>query len=136
MPLRVFAVLGVVAVCALVPVRAGAAPEPAPRAVNLVATPAVKRALRAAFLRLHRSARPSSVRGPLKGSVYYARYGRFYWALATFSLPVVGTTDQPEVFRRVAGGRWVDKGDTGGNLCAVPRPVVAVWRLLARRTGC
>ena len=113
-----------------------AAPERAPRAVNLVATPAVKRALRAVFLRLHRSTRPASVRGPLNGSVYYARYGRVYWALATFSLPVVGTTDQPEVFRRVVGGRWVDKGDTGGNLCAVPRPVVAVWRLLARRTGC
>lgn len=97
--------------------------------VNLVATTAVKRALRASFLRAHRSLSPAQVRGPLRGSVYYARYGAFEWALATFSVPRVGTTDQPEVFRRRRGGAWVDRGDTGGSLCAVPRAVVRLWGL-------
>jgi hypothetical protein len=123
------------------PGRARAAFGPAtgtarPKAVNLVVTPPVRRAIRAAFVRAHADMTPSAIKGPLKGSVYYARYGRAYWALATFSLPRVGTTDQPEVFRRPAGGRWLDRGDTGGELCKVPRPVVAVWHLLDRRTGC
>ena len=104
----------------------------AARPVNLVVTPAVRRALRAAFIRAHPAVRPARIKGPLRGSVYYARYGRYEWALATFSLPLVGTTDQPEVFRRRVGGRWVDLGDTGGSLCAVPRAVVSLWDLLSR----
>jgi hypothetical protein len=105
-------------------------------AVNLVAAPRVKRELRAAFLRAHPGFAPRRVRGPLRGSVYYARYRGNHWALATFSLPRVGTTDQPELFRRRLGARWRDLGDTGGSLCEVPRPVVRVWHLLRLRRSC
>ena len=115
---------------------ATAAASPAADAVNLRATPAVKRALRSAFLRAHPALDPARTRGPLRGTVYYARLGRTEWALATFWMPRVGTTDQPEVFSRRVGGRWRDRGDTGGSLCVVPRPVVRVWGLMRLRTSC
>ena len=104
--------------------------------VNLRATPQVKRALRAAFLRAHPALDGRRVRGPLRGTVYYARLRATEWALATFWMPRVGTTDQPEVFSRRVRGRWRDRGDTGGSLCAVPRSVVRLWGLLRFRTSC
>ena len=115
---------------------AGAFALPAADAVNLRATPAVKRALRSTFLRAHPELDRARTRGPLRGTVYYARLGRAEWALATFWMPRVGTTDQPEVFSRRVGGRWRDRGDTGGSLCVVPRAVVRVWGLLRLRASC
>lgn len=70
------------------------------------------------------------VAGPIVGSVFYARYGKAEWAIATFSVPFTGTTDMPEVFRRTPGHGWVDRGDTGGDpFSAVPQAVSAVWGL-------
>ena len=106
----------------------GAAGSP-PRPVNLVATPTVKAALRHAFLTAHRQYAPRGVKGPLKGGTYYGRYGPFEYALAIFDVPRTGTTDMPELFRRPAGGRWRDQGDTGGEVCPpfVPLPLIKLW---------
>lgn len=97
--------------------------------VNLVATPTVKAQLRSAFLRAHRGYAPAKVRGPLKGRTYYGRYGKKEYAVATFSVPLTGTTDQPELFRRPRGGAWRDLGDTGGEVCPpyVPLPLLRLW---------
>ena len=97
--------------------------------VNLVATPAVKTALRASFLKAHSRLAPAKVRGPLKGQTYYGRYRGVEYALAVFSIPRLGTTDQPELFRRVPPGRWHDRGDTGGEVCLpwVPLPLLKLW---------
>jgi len=99
------------------------------RPVNLVATPAVKAQLRAAFLRAHPIYAPARVRGPIKGRTYYGRYGSKEYALAVFSVPRTGTTDQPELFRRPRGGAWRDTGDTGGEACPpyVPLPLIKLW---------
>jgi hypothetical protein len=104
--------------------------QPATRdARNLVATPKVKQALRAAFLA--KSGRTRGIKGPLKGTTYYGSYRGREYAFATFSVPRFGTQDQPEVFSRVAGGRWFDRGDTGGEICPgwIPLPLIKVWKL-------
>lgn len=97
--------------------------------VNLVATPAVKAALRAAFLKTHSTLAPAKVRGPLKGHTYYGRYRGVEYAVATFSIARLGTTDQPEIFRRVPPQAWKDRGDTGGEVCPpwVPLPLLKLW---------
>lgn len=100
--------------------------------VNLVATPSVKAALRASFLKAHRQYTSAQVKGPIKGRTYYGSYKGKEYALAVFSIPRFGTTDQPELFvRAAAGGAWVDKGDTGGEVCAgwVPLPLIKLWAL-------
>ena len=100
--------------------------------VNLVATPAVKAALRSTFLAAHTRYAPARVKGPLKGGTYYGSYGGFEYALAVFDLPRTGTTDMPELFRRPAGGRWSDVGDTAGEVCPprVPLPLIKVWHFV------
>jgi hypothetical protein len=71
------------------------------------------------------------VRGPL-GRVYYGRCGGTRYALASFWHVIggtnFGTQDQPERFRRRAGRRWMDRGDTGGQVCGTfPAPLIAAW---------
>jgi hypothetical protein len=95
-------------------------------AVNLVATPAVKAALRRAFCR-HVTSGPCP-RGPLKTAklrTYYGRVGVNEYAVAYFDV----MADQPEWFSRRVRGTWRDRGDTGGDLCGqIPRSlVVGVW---------
>jgi hypothetical protein len=118
------AVLGLVA-CLVLTGAAGVA-RGAGGAVNLRATPAVKQGLRAAFLAHADPSIRAGVRGPLPGSVYYGRSGGLEWALATFSLPRVGTTDQPERFRRRPGGKWTDLG--AGSRTPGCRPPTATTR--------
>jgi hypothetical protein len=130
-----------VLVCALGAVAVGSAPAGVPTerfpaagtpvARNLVATPAVKAALRAAHLaRVPRSDR-AATRGPLKGTTYYGAVGSWRYALATFSHPRVGTTDQPELFSKAPGRTWRDRGDTGGCLSKgiIPRALLRLWHL-------
>ena len=75
---------------------------------------------------------PVKVRGP-RGRVYHGRCGKTRYALATFSHTFgdlfLGTQDQPERFRRKPGGRWRDRGDTGGVVCdgVAPRALVRLW---------
>ena len=113
-----------------------AATEPA---VNLTATPAVRSALRATYLSHVTGVPRAKVKGPLPGTLYYARHRGREWAIAAFSRPLTGTTDQPELFVRPVGGRWIDRGDTAGGLdvCApsVPAPVLRVWGLFRRCDG-
>jgi hypothetical protein len=98
-------------------------------ATNLRISARDRAALRAAVVRCHGATR---IAGPLQGSVYYARYRGFDWAIATFSIGPARTTDQPERFVRRSGTRrWTDLGDTGGPLSehGLPCPVLRVWRL-------
>jgi hypothetical protein len=107
-------------------------------AVNLVATPRVKAMLRASFLIAHHQYRQKRVKGPLRGTTYYGRYGKTEYAFATFSVPRTGTTDQPELFKRPARGVFRDVGDTGGEICKsrVPLALIKVWRLKPSGSGC
>jgi hypothetical protein len=119
--------------CALVlgvalPVAANGA---TPIARNLVATAQVKAALRAAHLQTLPAADRAATRGPLPKSTYYGSYGSRRYALATFSHPRVGTTDQPELFSKTPGRAWRDHGDTGGCLTKgiLPRALLRLWHL-------
>ena len=102
-----------------------------PIARNLVATAKVKAALRAAHLRTVPAADRAKTRGPLRGSTYYGSYGSRRYALATFSHPRVGTTDQPELFSKLPGHPWRDRGDSGGCLTkgVIPPALVRLWHL-------
>jgi hypothetical protein len=94
--------------------------------------------IRAAFLLEHPQYSPKRVKGPLKGTTYYGRYRRTYYAFATFSVPRTGTTDQPELFKRPPGGVFHDRGDTGGEICKrkVPLALIRVWHLKPSSPGC
>jgi hypothetical protein len=107
-------------------------------ALNLVATPKVKAMLRASFLIAHHQYKQRRVKGPLRGKTYYGSYRNTEYAVATFSVPRTGTTDQPEIFKRPAGGLFRDSGDTGGEICKrkVPLPLIKVWRLKPSGSGC
>jgi hypothetical protein len=96
---------------------------------NLAATPRVKAALRAAFIRTHSNLAARSIRGPLRGRTYYGSYQGREYAVAVFSIPRLSTQDQPEVFRRPRGGVWRDLGDTGGDICppTIPLSLLKVW---------
>ena len=98
---------------------------------NLAATAKVKAALRATFIRTHSTLTARSIRGPLRGRTYYGSYQGREYAVAVFSIPRLGTQDQPEVFRRPRAGVWRDLGDTGGDICppTIPLPLLKVWNL-------
>jgi hypothetical protein len=109
-----------------------------PKAVNLVATPRVKAMLRAAFILKHHQYSQRRIKGPLKGTTYFGRYGKTEYAFSVFSVPRTGTTDQPELFKRPAHGIFRDLGDTGGEICKrdVPLALIKVWRLKPSSAGC
>jgi len=94
----------------------------APSCRNLRVTTSVRIALRRAH---------GNRDGPIeKGSVYYGRCGSTQYAIATFSEALA---DQPEKFRKLAGRRWVDKGDGFETGCGdarrpIPRALVRLWR--------
>ena len=96
---------------------------------NLVATAAVKAQLREAHLKLLSAAARKGVRGPLKGKTYYGSFGSTRYAIATFSVPGLGTQDQPELFSKPAGRPWRDRGDTGGCISSriIPAPLLRLW---------
>lgn len=93
----------------------------APSCRNLRVTTSVRLALRRAH---------GNRDGPIeKGSVYYGRCGSTQYAIATFSEALA---DQPEKFRKLAGRRWVDKGDGFESGCGdarrpIPRALVRLW---------
>jgi hypothetical protein len=124
--MRVSILVAVVAALTSVSVPAARTAE---GARNLSATPKVKAALRAAFIRTHSNLTASTIRGPLRGRTYYGNYGRREYAVAVFSIPRFGTQDQPEIFRRPVQGRWRDLGDTGGDICpaTIPLPLLKLW---------
>jgi hypothetical protein len=113
------------------PVAANARVDATPIAKNLVVTAKIKAALRTAHLRTLPAADRAATRGPLPRSTYYGSYGSRRYALATFSHPRVGTTDQPELFSKVPGRPWRDHGDTGGCLTkgVLPPALLRVWHL-------
>ena len=119
MPVRLAAL-----VCAAALVAVGAPAARAARCTphNLVATAAVKAALRSA----HHRVTPSDT-GPRAGSVYYGKCGRTRWAMASFRHRNGGYDDQPESFKLAPGKRrWRDLGDDGA--CqAIPAQLRALW---------
>jgi hypothetical protein len=98
-------------------------------AKNLTATPAVKAALRSAFLAAQKPPKRIGVEGPLPGKTYYDSYGVTRYAVATFSVPTFGTQDQPELFKQLPGEAWIDEGDTGGCISSsiIPVPLLTLW---------
>jgi hypothetical protein len=110
----------------------GASPRPSGGvAATLVVTPLATAALRRALLDCYRGPGKRRIKGPRAGTVHLARFGGYVWAIATFSLPATGTTDQPERFiRRVGRRQWRDLGDTGGPLSdRLPCPVLTAWHI-------
>lgn len=99
----------------------------------------VSKSLKRTLLRVHidfTRGRYRQVVGPL-GRVYYGRCGQTRYAFASFSHKTAetdfGVMDQPARFRRPAGGRWRDLGDTGGDVChGVPAALVKLWGLYGR----
>jgi hypothetical protein len=89
-------------------------------AENLLATPAVKAGLTAAYTAAHPSTR---VEAPLPGRTWYGRITGYEFAVATFGA-------HPTVFSRPPGGRWELERDTHGAVCASIVPVallVGTW---------
>lgn len=119
------ATLAVVAIIVGLATAAGAAPAAA-SCQNLRIGPTLRSALT--------QAHPQKKEGPIaKGSVYYGRCGSTRYALATFSNALA---DQPERFRRRAGHRWFDLGDTGdpfdcssSNDYRIPHSLLRLWHV-------
>jgi hypothetical protein len=100
-----------------------------PMAMNLVATPSVKTALRSAYLRAHPGLPAARIGAPVAGRTYYGdRMGTRY-AVATF---VVGPGPaHPTIFRTDVRGRWHVLRERHGGVCAdvVPIELIAIWWL-------
>jgi hypothetical protein len=88
---------------------------------NLVATPAVKAALRSAYLAAHPR---SQVGAPAAGRTYYGSYSGTRYAVATFGA-------YPTIFRTDVHGRWRVRRETHGGICTnvVPIDLIRVWSL-------
>jgi hypothetical protein len=107
---------------------------------NLRLTAPVTRAWARAFVRARRLGhlRVRRVRGSFYGRCGPTHYGRAVFVprrgQRVTERQQVLLQDQPDVFRRVAGGRWRDISDTGGDVpCGgrrgYPRALVRVWHL-------
>lgn len=100
-----------------------------PMSENLVATPNVKAALRAAYLRAHRELPASRVGAPVAGRTYYGRHAGTLYAVATFA---VGTRPtHPTILSTDRRGRWHVRRQTHGGICTdvVPLELIEVWWL-------
>ena len=88
---------------------------------NLVATAAVKAALRSAYLAAHPR---TQVGAPVAGRTYYGSYSGTRYAVATFGA-------HPTIFRTDFRGRWHVRRETHGGICAnvVPIDLIRVWSL-------
>jgi hypothetical protein len=102
--------------------------------------PALRRQLRAAFVRAHPRLAGKRLRGPF--NVRFASYPEGEsvddYALARFTHPRLAAGSQPEAFAlsRGTASRWRDLASTAGTLCTdfygngiVPRDVIRVWLL-------
>jgi hypothetical protein len=88
---------------------------------NLVAAPAVKAALRSAYVAAHPG---SQVGAPAPGRTYYGSYSGTRYAVATFGA-------YPTIFRTDVHGRWRVRRETHGGICTtvVPIDLIRVWSL-------
>ena len=91
---------------------------------NLVATPGVKAALRAAYLEAHPALSEAQVGSPVPGRTYYGSYSGTHYAVATFGA-------YPTIFRTDQRGRWHVRRETHGGICTnvVPIDLIRVWSL-------
>jgi hypothetical protein len=105
-------------------------------AMNLVATPGVKAALRSAYLAAHPGLAPASVGAPVAGRTYYGSYSGARYAVATFA--VGGRAAYPTIFRTDRHGAWQVRRQTHGGICTdvVPSELIATWWLEHWRGRC
>jgi hypothetical protein len=82
---------------------------------NLVATPGVKAALRATFLRAHPEYSSAQVGAPVSGRTYYGSYSNTRYAIATFA--VGSGPSYPTIFKTDRHGRWQVRRQTRGAIC-------------------
>ena len=105
--------------------------EPAFNARNLPVTGKIQRQLRAAFVAKHGSSwqKAKSILGPKNVATYYGRYRGREYATAVFSVPTSREQGQPEIFSRTIGGHWIDRGESGTQICTntIPLPLVKLW---------
>jgi mono/diheme cytochrome c family protein len=79
------------------------------------------------------------LRGPLKGTkkkttqVKWARVGKTEWAIGTFVGAKVKKKNQPEIFRRATGKRWVNTVTSRGCFKKVPLKVRKAWKIAKGR---
>lgn len=99
----------------------------------LKSSPALKRSLLRTHLAfLKRNHTPYTATDGPHGRVYYGRCRDSFYALANFGHKIgdgpFDQTDQPERFSRRLGGKWHDRGDTGGDICgAAPADLAKLW---------
>jgi hypothetical protein len=100
-----------------------------PMSANLVATPQVKAALHAAYLRAHRELPPGRVGAPVAGRTYFGWHEGTLYAVATFA--VRSGSDHPTIFSTDRRGRWHVRRQTHGEICTdvVPLELIRVWWL-------
>src|SRR5947208_1752367 len=77
---------------------------------NLVATPGVKAALRAAYLEAHPALSEAQVGSPVPGCTYYGSYSGTRFAVATFGA-------YPTIFKTDRHGCWHVRRETHGAIC-------------------
>lgn len=128
---RLVASLIACAICALAPALASSSQLAPGKARNLPVTPRIKQQLRAVYVANHRYEKAVDLLGPIRGTIRYGTYRAREYALASFSRPLFGTQGQPEMFTRSIGGRWFDRGESGGTVCSNtwPLPLLKVWGL-------
>jgi len=99
---------------------------------NLAVTPAVRQAVRNAVITGEDRSLAKKTKGPLTG-MYYGDYQGVEYAVAAFSMPYTGTTDQPTLFVRLPHVPWfVSITDLGGagpldQATVIPCPLRQVW---------
>lgn len=133
----------------------------APEAVNLVATPEVRRAIEQAYSGYVAGKIPFNIgyiAGEAPRTVYYGYYAptATYWAFAELMPsqaaidryhqlppnsvlnPLIFFQDGPYIFARPAGGQWHFVTDTGGALCSPPLPekLLVVWSISPADSSC
>jgi hypothetical protein len=127
------------------PTRSSATGSDSGLAVSLPATPALRVALREAYVAARPGIRLKEVAGPRHGTLYYAfdRMTRTYWAIAWFdpsSHARQATAAKFQfgmgagIFTRTVSGKWHAKVQVRSNLpCPneVPAPVLEAWHIKA-----
>lgn len=131
------------AVSTTAPTAPSATSSSAPEAVNLVATPEVRRAIERAYANYVATKIPfhiGYIAGEARRTVYYGYYTptATYWVFAVLMPsqaaidryhqlppdsdlnPLIFFQDGPFIFSRPAGGQWHFVTDTGGAICSPP----------------
>jgi hypothetical protein len=107
-----------------------------PTAVNLIATPGVKTALRSTYLRAHPELAAARIGRPVAGRTYYGAHMGTLYAVATFA--VGSRPAHPTIFQADRHGEWHLRRQTHGGICTdvVPLELIRAWWLEHRGGRC